>query len=118
MNRLTIGLFLIYILSGSLPGTGQVHVNNDCVGCSVIEQALHDLQGIKVGMTRQNVEQHNFIMAGGMTVRDQTDYVYKQCEYIKLEVDFSFDPKVQRDFSPKDVITKVSKLSIDYPVKD
>lgn len=86
--------------------------------CSVIERALKDAQSVKLGMMRKDVEAHNFVVSGGMVVRDRTAYVYKDCEYIKLEIEFNPDPAVARDFSPKDVITNISKLTLDYPVMD
>ncbi len=68
-------------------------------------------------MSRSDLERY-FVMSGGMAFRDHTNYVYRKCGYIRVEVDFSPDPAVEREFSPNDVVTKTSKLFIDYPSKD
>ncbi len=75
------------------------------------------MQSLKIGMTRKDIASHNFVEAGGMVFRDHTRYDYKSCEYIHLEVDFSLDPSVDKDMSPKDMITGFSKLTLDLSHK-
>jgi hypothetical protein len=99
------------------PGGALPQATGDCSSCAVAEQALHDLESLKVGMRRADVERF-FIRAGGMTFRDRTDYVYRKCEYLKIQVAFSADPGVQRGLSSADTITDVSRLSVAYPSRD
>ena len=114
MRRIAFLFFLAILISN--PALPQA--DKDCSSCSLVERALKNLQSLKIGMTRKDIESHNFVEAGGMVFRDHTRYDYKSCEYIHLEVDFSLDPSVDKDMSPKDVITGFSKLTLDYPAKD
>ena len=85
--------------------------------CALADQALHDLQQAKVGAKREDLEKY-FTPAGGVVFRNHTDYVYRKCDYLKIEVDFKADPAVEREFSPNDVITSVSRLFVAYPSRD
>jgi hypothetical protein len=89
-------------------------------GCSTrdqIEQALIDFGHLKSGMTRQDVERY-FVLDGGMNFRGQSYYVHQNCNLIRVEVTFDLDPKLQNGFSPRDTITKLSKLYLSFPSKD
>jgi hypothetical protein len=85
--------------------------------CSVAEQALEDLQHVKVGMPRSELEKY-FVVAGGMTFRDRTKYESRRCDYLEIEVDFKLDPAVDRSNSPNDAIANISKLFVAYPSTD
>jgi len=111
-------LFFLAAFSGLSVPVAELLTGQGCSSCSAVESALKDAQNLKVGMTRKDIESHNFVIAGGATFRDHTAYVYKGCEYIRLEVDFKPDPTIERDVSRKDVITGLSKLTLDYPAKD
>ena len=109
-------LFLVLTVCSALPpARSQTKPSTAC--CDVVKHALQDAQQIKVGMFRKDVERY-FARGGGMVFRNHTVYVYPECDYIKLEVNFSFDAAVQDALSPKDVVTSVSKLAIDYPARD
>jgi hypothetical protein len=90
---------------------------SDCRSCSVVERALGDLQGVKIGMARRDMERF-FVVAGGMTFRNHTSYVYRDCEYLKVDVDFKADPEAENAFSPDDKIIGISQIVIAYPAKD
>jgi len=69
-------------------------------------------------MTRREVEKY-FVSDGGLQFPNSTRYVYPKCVYIKLEVDFSPAPSRDRALaSAEDIVTRVSKLFVNYPVKD
>ena len=89
----------------------------DCHSCSVVERALNDFQGIKVGMARRDVEKF-FVVAGGMTFRNHTSYVYRDCEYLRVDVDFEANRETENAFSPDDKITGTSQIVVAYPAKD
>jgi len=91
---------------------------DDTCTCSLVEQALHDIAQVKIGMNRSELEKYNFVEAGGLIFRSPTPYVYRKCDYIHVEISFTFDPTDDRVLSPSDLITKVSKLSLDYPAAD
>ncbi len=88
-----------------------------CPSCGQVEKALEDLAHLKAGMTRRDAEQY-FALDGGMNFRGQTRYVYKKCEFIQVEINFEADPEVRNDFSQKDRITNLSKLSLAFPARD
>jgi hypothetical protein len=89
----------------------------DCRSCSVVERALRDLQSVKIGMNRRELEKY-FVVAGGMTFRDHTSYVYRDCEYLKVDVDFELDAQSGNRFSPEDKISAMSQIVAVYPAKD
>jgi hypothetical protein len=106
------------IILSLLSSTQQVLAHpRDCSSCSVVDQALGDLEQVKAGMTRAELEK-SFVMDGGASFRLRTVYVSRRCSYLKVDVDFDPDPGVDRDFSPKDTITKISQLYAAYPSKD
>ena len=86
--------------------------------CALAERALAAYQEIKPGTTRKEVEK-NFDYDGGIHFRERGRYTYRGCKYIKLGVDFSVEPDIGNTPDPSnDKVTAVSKLFIDYPVKD
>ncbi len=118
MKKLTV-LAVLICISIALPGrTNSQNKPNTCSSCDVAQQALNELQQIKVGMTRKQLEQTNFVLAGGMLFRNHTNYMYRNCEYLNVDVDFNLDSSVEREFSPNDTITKISKLYVTYPPRD
>ncbi len=90
----------------------------DRPGCTLVRQALDAATRIEVGMKRRELRA-SFLLEGGMQFRTQGRYVYRTCQYIKMEVEFepisSGDPHL---FSDEDRIIRVSKLSIGFPVMD
>lgn len=113
-------LLLCYVITiSALPQPlANAQTRQECSSCSVIERALKDLQSLKVGMVRKDIAGHNFVMSGGMLFRDRTAYTHKDCQYIKLEIEFTLDSAVDQAFSDRDTIKGVSKLTLDYPVTD
>lgn len=111
-------LFSLFMFPVLFQPAALSQAGKECSSCSSVERALKDIQNLKIGMTRKDIESHNFVVAGGLTFRDHTAYVYRGCEYIHLEVDFSLDPAISQDMSPKDIIVGFSKLTLDYPAKD
>jgi len=85
--------------------------------CETIQQAIADFNQINVGLTRQVVEQHKFVGGASLSSRDRTAYFYDHCPDIQLQVEFSRDSNVLGDlnYSPNDVITKLSALSLRNP---
>ncbi len=87
-------------------------------GCSLVQQALADYQRIKPGLKRREVERY-FKLDGGLQFSDSGRYVFRNCDYIKLEVEFDPAPSGAGALSsPDDTVRRVSKLFIDYPTRD
>ena len=87
--------------------------------CDEIKNALATVARIKVGMTRREVEQL-FERDGGAQFALSGRYVYPNCQYIKIEIEFqNSDPSPQDPLlSPSDIVSKISKPYLEYPVKD
>jgi len=118
MKKFTLLFVLTCILIGLAGSLNSQNRASTCSSCDVAQQALDELQHVKVGMTRKQLEQTNFILAGGMLFRGHTNYMYRNCQYLNVDVDFSLDPAVEREFSPNDTITKISRLYVIYPPRD
>ena len=78
---------------------------------------LKECQTIKPGMSRAELCKV-FSTEGGLSLVTQRRYVYHDCPYIKVDVDFApSDPK--RDVEkPTDIVTKISKPYLDWSVAD
>jgi hypothetical protein len=115
-NRLAIPVLACAVVGVFVMAAPQP-VSKGCSACSVAQQALDDLQHVKVGMPRSELEKY-FVVAGGMTLRSTTRYEYRRCDYLEIEVDFSLDPAIGSNYSPNDTITSISRLFVTYPAKD
>src|SRR5438128_1538390 len=82
-----------------------------------VSKSLKAIQEIKIGMTRADVERL-FAREGGISTRTQRTYVYRECPYIKVDVEFEPDSSVSGSASPKDKITAISKPYLGWPVGD
>jgi hypothetical protein len=88
-----------------------------------IDQVLQSIATIKQGMTRKNLS-NVFEEEGGLSTRTQRKYVYKDCPYIKVDVEFSaveaaVDGNANRhDESPDDKIVKISRPYLEYSISD
>ncbi|HZS47761.1 MAG TPA: hypothetical protein VFC63_22015 [Blastocatellia bacterium] len=90
-----------------------------------IASSLKQMQTVKVGMTRADLLKV-FTTEGGLSTGLQRTYVYKQCRYIKVDVEFHAVGRPDRDAegrvtlveSEADVITKISKPYLDWSVAD
>lgn len=93
-------------------------------------RALMNMQTVRVGMTRDQMES-TFGRAGGAYPSRGTApligvYSYRECPYFKVDVEFQPVRKPQRDASgsvwtpedPKDVITKISKPFLEQVYLD
>ena len=86
--------------------------------CTVVERALAAYYHLKPGMTRAEVER-DFRLEGGPRPRSLSRYAYKECQYIKLEIEYTPDPDQREGLgSARDVVKTLSKLTIAYPTTD
>jgi hypothetical protein len=93
----------------------DVPEGQDC--SQAVTNVLSILDSVHPGNTRARVEQ-TFTEDGGIQTRSQTRYTFKQCHYIKINVEFSYTDNHPADFSPDDKIVKISKPYIELPVAD
>jgi hypothetical protein len=86
--------------------------------CNEATGVLNTIRDIQAGDTRSKVEL-NFEEDGGMQFPPQTRYVWKDCKYVKIEVEFSpSGPSESRSFLPTDKVIKVSKPYLELPDMD
>jgi|SRR5882724_7148237 len=83
-----------------------------------IAQSIREMETIKVGMTRADLLKV-FTEEGGLSTRTQRQYVYRECLYIKVAVEF--EPVETKEILPengKDKIVRISKPFIEWSVID
>ena len=82
--------------------------------CAWVQESLDHIETVQVGMFRADLERF-FTYEGGIYSRSQQTYVYRNCPYIKVDVEFA--PSEQNQNSV-DRITKISKPYIARPIID
>ncbi len=84
-----------------------------------LERALQSVARIQPGSTRVDVEK-DFEMDGGEQIINPSRYVWKECQYIKIDVEFKAadggQPTAQ--YAPTDVVVKVGTPYLAYPISD
>jgi hypothetical protein len=97
-------------------GTSVAEDQSKC--CGLPREALKVSGEIKSGMIRRQVEL-NFRSDGGMQVRDVTRYVYRSCDYIRVDVHFKLAKPVNSIKElPDDIVTEVSTPYLAHPTMD
>jgi hypothetical protein len=85
-----------------------------------IAKSLKEMESIQVGMTRAELGKV-FRGEGGLSTRKWRQYVYRECPYIKVEVEFEpVGEKEPPEFTEgsKDKIVKISKPFLEWSVLD
>jgi hypothetical protein len=92
---------------------------------SWVRDALSEIQTVKVGMNRGQLSSL-FATEGGLSTGLKRTYVYRQCPYIKIDVEFEAVGRPARDAegrvtlveSERDVITTISRPYLAWQVTD
>ena len=84
-----------------------------------IAKSLKEMETIKVGMTRADLLKV-FQEEGGISTRTWRQYAYRECAYIKVDVEFEPVGEGQDKITqqPKDKIVKISKPFLEWAVID
>jgi hypothetical protein len=84
-----------------------------------IVKVLNQTQAIQAGMKRRELDLL-FTPEGGISTRHQRTYVLRECQYIKVDVQFGSVPGPADSFegSPEDVIESVSKPYLEFGHSD
>src|SRR5262249_5929727 len=84
-----------------------------------IAKSLKEIENVKVGMTRDDLLKV-FEEEGGISTRTWRRYVYRDCPYIKVDVEFEPVGETGNKMteSPRDKITKISKPSLEWSIVD
>lgn len=112
-SLITFSISVALVSIGSIRGSQA----QNSPACADVQHALTDRGLIKVGSVRREVEKY-FVQDGGLQFPGTTRYVYTWCPYIHVDVDFEAKASAGQLFSPDDVVTKISKLYVDYSAKD
>ncbi len=85
-------------------------------------KSLREMKTIKVGMIRADLLKV-FVTEGGISTPLNRTYIYRECPYIKVDVEF--EPLGSRDVEGRvtsetneDVIKKISKPYLEWSVMD
>ena len=82
-----------------------------------IANVLKQCQLIRPGMTRAELSKV-FSTEGGLSTVTHRTYVYHDCPYIKVDVDFAPSAPKQDAEKPADIVTRISKPYLDWSVND
>jgi hypothetical protein len=84
-----------------------------------VAKVLRRIESIEVGKSRRELLQV-FGEEGGISTRRQKRYVYRECPYIKVDVEFEpIEAKDdQRTEYPSDKIIRISKPFLEWPIHD
>lgn len=83
-----------------------------------ISECIKRTQSIKPGATRGKLLEV-FTTEGGISTRSWRTYVYRECPYIKVDVEFkAVDDDNKWDEKPGDIVTKVSKPYLEWSIID
>ncbi|HLL70400.1 MAG TPA: hypothetical protein VK363_03145 [Pyrinomonadaceae bacterium] len=87
--------------------------------CEWVAKSLREMQTVKAGATRDELLKV-FAEDGGISARTQRTYVYRECRYIKVDVEFKFADGAEqgRDEEAADRIVKISRPYLDWSVTD
>lgn len=82
-----------------------------------IAKSLKEIQNVKAGMTREDLLKV-FDTEGGISTRKRRVYVYRECRYIKVDVEFEPVDDGRFDEDKRDRIVKISRPYLDWSVLD
>lgn len=77
-----------------------------------------EMQAVKIGVTRADVEKV-FVPAGGMSTVSRKTYTFRRCPYFHVDVEFAAEPgNATDDGSPKDKVVKISRPYLAWTIGD
>ena len=83
-----------------------------------VAKSLKEIESVKVGMTRADLL-IVFKEEGGISTRTWRRYVYHECRYIKVDVEFEPVGEPEKPSqSPRDKIVKISKPFLEWSIMD
>jgi hypothetical protein len=81
------------------------------------ETSLKEMESIRVGMTRIGLLKA-FEGGGGISTRLSRRYVYRDCSYIIVDVEFEPLSQPNSFEGPQDKIVQISKPFLERPIED
>jgi len=99
------------------PGLAVRAVGVDKTLMEQVADAMRKCGAIKPGMRRSDLSS-DFTTEGGLSTAKHRTYVYRDCPYIKIDLDFGLSDAKQTDERPSDVIEKVSTPYLQWNIGD
>jgi hypothetical protein len=112
-------ILLFVIIASSV--LGQQTAGGPCVPSENertqwVDSVLRLVGTLKPGMTRKDLSKL-FTEEGGLSIRTQRTYVYRQCPHIKVDVTLA-PASAGINEMPEDVIVKISRPYLQYTISD
>jgi hypothetical protein len=84
-----------------------------------VAKSLSEIQTIKVGMTREDLLKV-FTVEGGLSTRTWRRFVFRECPYIKVDVEFEpvGSPQDKLKEHTEDRIIRISKPYLEQSISD
>ena len=115
ITTVAIGLLTFVSIAGVLP-TSEFGGTDEHT--EWIAKSLKEIESVKVGMTRGDLLKV-FGEEGGISTRTWRRYVYHECRYIKVDVEFEPVGEPEKPSqSPRDKIVKISKPFLEWSIMD
>ena len=116
MNRI---VFVIALLIAVTSPAAKQTTDADEEHTKWIAAVMDSITTIKPGMKREDLLKV-FTTEGGLSFRLRRTYVYKECPYIKVNVEFEAAANPDDGFTemPEDRIVKISMPFLQYSVAD
>lgn len=120
MRKISLTILAILLVAGlTVFAQSAAQVQSAQSHSEWIAQSLREMETIKVGMTRADLLKV-FREEGGLSTRTQRQYVYRECLYIKVAVEFEPVGNAEAPFpeNGEDKIVKISRPFIEWSVID
>ena len=120
MRKISLTILAILLVAGLTVFAGSGTQSHDAKSHSEwVAQSLREMETIKVGMTRAALLKV-FTEEGGLSTRTQRQYVYRECPYIKVAVEFERVGNTEAPFpeNGEDKIVKISRPFLEWSVID
>jgi hypothetical protein len=116
ISILAFGLVTIVCVAAVLPASESRSTDDHT---EWIARSLKEIESVKVGMTRVDLMKV-FNEEGGISTRTWRRYAYRDCLYIKVDVEFESvgEPEDKLSQSSEDKIIKISKPFLEWSIID
>jgi hypothetical protein len=113
---LSLGLITFVSVAGALSASESRAIDENT---EWIARSLKEMETVKVGMTREELLTV-FKEEGGISTRTWRRYVYRDCPYVKVDVEFApvGAPEDRLSQRPEDKIIKISKPFLEWSISD
>jgi hypothetical protein len=104
---------------GTVLPNARTATDTDPRNCTAVQAALRAYDEITPGVKRRDVERA-FLQGGGAQFRDHARYIYRACEYITVDIEYTLNSGNNGHASDAadDIVRSKSRLFLDYPSRD